>query len=85
MEVSFHKDAWIYLDSYGMVKKRHVMTNNAQEIVKIQKDHETNISFSTSWKNYPKEATLFSMWLTTKYFSLKPEKEGFVTTQMYTI
>ncbi|CAH1447333.1 unnamed protein product [Lactuca virosa] len=73
MEVSLQKAGRIYPDCCGMVKKLRAMTNNAEEMVRVQKEQETFL-IQLAGRTTPKGLHCLSMRLTAEYFALKPEE-----------
>lgn len=73
MEVSLQKAARIYPDGCSMVKKLRAMTNNAEELVRVQKEQESFL-VQLAGRTTPKGLHCLSMRLTAEYFALKPEE-----------
>ncbi|KAL4558714.1 hypothetical protein LXL04_036915 [Taraxacum kok-saghyz] len=73
MEVSLQKASRMYPDCCGMVKKLRAMTNNAEEMVRVQKEQETFL-VQLAGRTTPKGLHCLSMRLTAEYFALKPEE-----------
>ncbi|KAI3678860.1 hypothetical protein L6452_38164 [Arctium lappa] len=73
MEVSLQKAARIYPDCSSMVKKLRAMTNNAEELVRVQKEQEAFL-VQLAGRTTPKGLHCLSMRLTADYFALKPEE-----------
>ncbi|KVH94337.1 hypothetical protein Ccrd_003601 [Cynara cardunculus var. scolymus] len=73
MEISLQKAARIYPDCSSMVKKLRAMTNNAEELVRVQKEQEAFL-VQLAGRTTPKGLHCLSMRLTADYFALKPEE-----------
>ncbi|GJX03129.1 probable galacturonosyltransferase 6 [Tanacetum coccineum] len=75
MEVSLQKAARIYPDCPSMVKKLRAMTNNAEEMVRVQKEQEAFL-VQLAGRTTPKGLHCLSMRLTSEYFALKSEERA---------
>ncbi|KAL9997219.1 putative polygalacturonate 4-alpha-galacturonosyltransferase [Helianthus debilis subsp. tardiflorus] len=73
MEHSLQKSARIYPDCSSMVKKLRAMANNAEELVRVQKEQESFL-VQLAGRTTPKGLHCLSMRLTAEYFALNPEE-----------
>lgn len=75
MEVSLQKAARIYPDCPSMVKKLRAMTNNAEEMMRVQKEQEAFL-VQLAGRTTPKGLHCLSMRLTSEYFASKSEERA---------
>ncbi|KAI7727512.1 hypothetical protein M8C21_003816 [Ambrosia artemisiifolia] len=73
MENSLQKSARIYPDCCSMVKKLRAMADNAEELVRVQKEQESFL-VQLAGRTTPKGLHCLSMRLTAEYFALNPEE-----------
>ncbi|GMH02374.1 hypothetical protein Nepgr_004213 [Nepenthes gracilis] len=74
MEVTLSKASHVYPDCPAMVERLHAMTQNAEELVRAQREQSTFLT-QLAGRTTPKGLHCLSMRLTAEYFTLDPVEQ----------